>query len=744
VSLSSSSPSFSIVINTYNRARYLDDAIRGVLQLDYPDFELIVVNGPSTDRTDEVLARWEGRIKTAHCDEANLSVSRNIGIGMAAGDIVAFLDDDAVPHAQWLKRLAPHYAQERVGAVGGFTVDNTGMRWQVRKTLCDRFGNAHSVDDLFDERPLSFAGTPFYPSLLGTNSSFRRAALLAIGGFDHTFAYLLDETDVCLRMVDAHWHVVYEREALVFHQFAESHVRTATRKPRTLYPSAVSKTYFIHHHGRGESPLLQAEALTCYRAELLRANAWLADHGDISAEHRMRLDDDLARGIETGTQRAAEAIAGRKTSGDLALADPPPFLRARVEPPLRVALVSQGYPPGNDAGIARWTGLVARTLAERGIAVHVITRAAKRPSRRFEDGVWVHAILADANDPAAIELAYDLPAKDLARWISAVMREIRFLKTFGIDLVSFPIWDLEALPVLDDPSIASVMSLHTTYALARPYKPEWSLRPIFARKVIDRVVAAERRALERAPTMLANSLTVIREIEELYGFSLEGRARVIPHGTTDLVSEAGLTIDTRLAANHADAPLRILVPARFELRKGYDLALRLAESLADHPGILFEFAGDDLDEAAHERALADTGVSLGSLTNAHFLGKLGRAELERHYLAADLVLMLSRFESFGLVAIEAMSAGAPVIALCAGALPEVVEEGRSGWLLTEDADFIARADALLRELAADRGKVTRMGRSAYAAFHERFGIGAMTDGIIAFYRDAIAAQRGVS
>jgi cellulose synthase/poly-beta-1,6-N-acetylglucosamine synthase-like glycosyltransferase len=284
VSFSSSPPSFSIVINTYDRALYLDDAIRGVLQLDYPDFELIVVNGPSTDRTEEVLARWEGRIKAARCDEANLSVSRNVGIGQAAGDIVAFLDDDAVPHPQWLKRLAPHYAQERVGAIGGFTVDNTGMRWQVRKTLCDRFGNAHSVDDLFDERPLNFAGTPFYPSLLGTNSSFRREALLAIGGFDHSFAYLLDETDVCLRLVDAHWQVVYEREALVFHQFAESHVRTATRKPKTLYPSVVSKTYFIHHHGRSESALRQAEALTGYREELLRANKWLADHGDISAE----------------------------------------------------------------------------------------------------------------------------------------------------------------------------------------------------------------------------------------------------------------------------------------------------------------------------------------------------------------------------------------------------------------------------------------------------------------------------
>ncbi|MDP1153929.1 hypothetical protein, partial [Klebsiella pneumoniae] len=73
--------------------------------------------------------------------------------------------------------LSRHYANPSTGGVGGYTVDNTGVRWQVRKTVCDRFGNAYFPDDLFDERALNFPGTPLYPSLLGTNSSFRTAAL---------------------------------------------------------------------------------------------------------------------------------------------------------------------------------------------------------------------------------------------------------------------------------------------------------------------------------------------------------------------------------------------------------------------------------------------------------------------------------------------------------------------------------------------------------------------------------------
>lgn len=240
---------FSIIINTYNRAVLLDDAIQGLSELNYSDFEIIVVNGPSTDHTEDILDKWKGKVKIGKCEEPNLSMSRNIGIEMAAGDVIVFIDDDAVPHPTWLIKLAPHYLDQQVGGVGGFTIDNTGVAFQVRKTICDRFGNAYFPSDFFDERPLSFPGSPFYTSLLGTNSSFRATALREIGGFDHTFAYLLDETDICLRLVDRGYRIVYEPNALVYHQFAPSHIRSKNKIAKTLYPSAVSKSYFIRKHG---------------------------------------------------------------------------------------------------------------------------------------------------------------------------------------------------------------------------------------------------------------------------------------------------------------------------------------------------------------------------------------------------------------------------------------------------------------------------------------------------------------
>ncbi|MEO1277314.1 MAG: glycosyltransferase family 2 protein, partial [Pseudomonadota bacterium] len=370
-----SSPSFSVVVNTYNRGAHLEHTLRGLTALDYPSFEIVVVNGPSTDDTAERLEAWRNRVKLADCPEPNLSMSRNAGIAAAAGDIVAFIDDDAVPHPAWLTALARTYADPRTGGAGGFTIDHKGARWQVCKTVCDRFGNAHHVSRFFDTGPLNRPGSPLYPSLLGTNSSFRRSALLEIGGFDHAFAYLLDETDVCLRLVDAGHRIVYVPEALVFHQFAASHIRDPSRLPRTLYPSARSKAYFVERHGQAALPEEAGPALAGYEREIRQANAYLEGEGRITPAHRASLDADLGWGIEEG--RALARRCDGRAGGSLG----PRAVASPFQPVsggdgrLRLAFISRGLPPAVDAGIARWTWTMAQGLAARrrlGEQMHLV------------------------------------------------------------------------------------------------------------------------------------------------------------------------------------------------------------------------------------------------------------------------------------------------------------------------------------------------------------------------------------
>lgn len=732
-------PSFSVVINTYNRAQFLDDAIRGVMQLDYPNFELIVVNGPSTDHTNQILDSWSNKIKIRYCNSRNLSISRNIGIAAAAGDVIAFIDDDAVPHPKWLEKLAYHYKNPCIGGVGGFTVDNTGVRWQVKKTICDRFGNAYNVDDFFNEDALNFPKTPYFPSLLGTNSSFRRIALEEIGGFDNTFAYFLDETDVCLRLVDANWHIKYEPSALIFHQFAESHIRSHNRQPRSLYPSVVSKCYFISRHGMANGYDKQFQQISIYREELFRANAWLAEHGNISYNHKTSLDLDVEQGTRDGIVASQIAFSKKKNNSDLIREhDPHPFIKQEQQSSLRVVLVCQGIPPKNDAGIARWTKLVAEGLKNLGVCVHIITRSDDLPTRYYKDGIWYHAISADEDGASTISYLYDVPEHDLGRWISAVMKEIAFLKTFGLKLVSFPIWDLEALPSLDDPDILSIMSLHTTYYLARPFKPEWNTRIIYGHKVIKKVIEAEKNALLKAKFLLANSNTIIKEIEQGYGIAIKEKSYIIPHGTPDLLEDNNITLDVKLINNIKNKKLHVLVPCRFELRKGYDLALKLAKLCQNIENIHFDFIGQNINDDVFEKALEESSVDIKNLKNCSFHGQVDRKVLDDFYIKSDLVLMLSRFESFGLVAIEALSAGTPVLALKAGALPEVIKDNYSGWIIPEDKSFLPKSFEILKKLSENKEKIHQFSKNARVEYNKNYTIEHMASGILEVYRSMLA------
>lgn len=734
-----SQPLVSIVINTLNRGKVLGDTLSSLKGLAYPSFEVIVVNGPSTDNTQQIIDGWGSAIKACSCAEPNLSISRNVGIEAAAGDIVAFIDDDAAPHPDWLSELVKPYVDPRVGGVGGFTIDNTGVRYQARKTICDRFGNAHYVSPFFDERPLCFPGTPHFPSLLGTNSSFRRSVLREIGGFDHVFAYLLDETDVCLRIVDAGHAIHYAPKALVFHQFSESHIRTQRRIPKTLYPSVVSKSYFIMRHGARQSIEKAARELEAYRAELTRANKWLHDHSDITAAHRASLDQDLAWGIERGSQKGAENI-GRK-GADLDLAKEP--LPARPFPTatgLRLALVSQSFPPANEAGIARWTSMMAEGLAARGHVVHVIARAGEHASVRYEKGYWLHRILPDPARGEALMANQDLPP-NIAAWAAAVRTEVATIKSFGLDAVSFPIWDLEGVALLDDPDVGVLMSLHTTYAMARPFKPEWQARPLYDHFMVAKMIRAERELVARLPVILANSEAIVADLTESYGVAFADRAVVAPHGTADPLEERP---ERRGLREQRGGGFQVAFVGRFEPRKGIDIAAaaiaRLIEAREDATAV---FVGDTLTPAALD-AFAEAGASqLIDNPRVTFKGLVSRSELDDIYATVDAVLMPSRYESFGLVAIEAMAAGAAVVALAAGGLKEVVEHGKTGYLVAVDGKAAETCADHLIALARTPALRESMGQAARAAFESRFTVEAMVAAAEPAYRRVAKGGRGL-
>jgi glycogen synthase len=730
----------SVVINTYNRAEYLTNAMASIAAQSYRELELIVVNGPSTDNTEQRLDAIERngiRFRRAKCPNRNLSESRNVGVSEATGDVVLFIDDDAVAHRDWVGRLMATYANSSVGAAGGFTFDHTGISYQCRYTVCDKFGNARFFNTLDPESMLA-ASEFFFPSLLGTNCSFSRRALEKIGGFDEVFEYMLDETDVCARMVQDSKKIVTVSNAYVFHKYAPSATRTVERIPKSLLAPARSKAYFCFKHSmsRAQSPLdLEVIAeIERYRKDIDFSNKWFLDHKKISPAHYSRLSQELTAGISEGMRfgvgNAASKPQAPHTSKSRVSSPTRPFTNVHGLPcpdrVLKIYFVSQGYPPGDTAGIARWTQECALELSARGHEVHVIARSQTHANHvDFRDGVWVHSVI-DAFDE---ELMYTAPVSiptSVARRATAVLREIKRSEAiWGVDVVSAPIWDVEGILCRAHLKKPVITSLHTTYKLAMRFKPEWRSDLQYKVKHVDKVIAAESWLMENSSAILANSKQVIDEIDEGYDGVLgrvAARVTTVLHGIGAPVAPS--LKDQSTTANGAHArKVKILFVGRLEERKGPDLLL---SALGQIPQVLDQIevvfagsAGKDADPYRQRLVQQADGLKrkYPRLT-LKFLGYISDKELQEHYSDADVFVAPSRFESFGLVLIEAMRHGTPVIACDIGGMREIINDGVDGYLVT--VDDIAQLASRLKLLIENQAVRLKMGESSRQTYESRF------------------------
>lgn len=284
--------SVSLIVVSRHRPEALARVIAAIRQQDHCGFELIVVADPQT-----AAGVSNPRIKLVVQDEANISAARNLGLERAAGEIVAFLDDDAVPEPTWLSRLTAPFADPRVTKAGGFTRGRNGISFQWRACDVDACGADHPVE-VDPSRITLRAGTPTRaPKVQGTNCAFRRKALLEIGGFDPAFRFYLDEADVCLRLSGLTAIVPL---AQVHHGFLPSAQRRADRVPWTLHDIGASTKVFLRRHARQDvhSSVLVRLRIT-QRARLLTHMC----AGRLEPRDVRRLMQTLERGLAEGGDR---------------------------------------------------------------------------------------------------------------------------------------------------------------------------------------------------------------------------------------------------------------------------------------------------------------------------------------------------------------------------------------------------------------------------------------------------------
>src|SRR2546427_9406651 len=199
----------SVVVSTLNGAATLRDTLAGLEQLDYPDYEVIVVNDGSTDATPQIASEYHVRLITTK--NQGLSAARNVGTRAATGEIVAFIDDDAYPEIHWLRFLALAFMEGKYVGVGGPNLPPPNDGW-----IADAGAHGPGGPD-----PLRLSATVAEHNP-GCNMAFRKDALEAIGGFDPVFRTAGDDVDVCWRLRDRGGLIGYSPAAVVWHHRRKS------------------------------------------------------------------------------------------------------------------------------------------------------------------------------------------------------------------------------------------------------------------------------------------------------------------------------------------------------------------------------------------------------------------------------------------------------------------------------------------------------------------------------------------
>jgi glycosyltransferase involved in cell wall biosynthesis len=198
-------PKVSVVVCSCNGARTLRECLASLEQLNYPDYEVILVDDGSTDDTQAIAADFP-RVRNIRQENRGLSVARNVGAEAAQGEIVAYTDSDCVADPEWLFYLVDAMQRQGVKAIGGPNVPPPGDGWTAHCVAASPGGPSHVMLD--DQRA---------EHVPGCNMAYDRQTLLKLGGFDPQFRQAGDDVDICWRLLDAGIDIGYAASALVWH-----------------------------------------------------------------------------------------------------------------------------------------------------------------------------------------------------------------------------------------------------------------------------------------------------------------------------------------------------------------------------------------------------------------------------------------------------------------------------------------------------------------------------------------------
>ncbi|MCF7550318.1 glycosyltransferase family 4 protein [Pseudonocardia sp. WMMC193] len=362
---------------------------------------------------------------------------------------------------------------------------------------------------------------------------------------------------------------------------------------------------------------------------------------------------------------------------------------------MRVLLVSWEYPPVVVGGLGRHVHALARELTAAGHEVVVLCRqptgsdATTHPTvDETVDGVRV---LRAAEDPIHLEFARDLVAWTLAMGHTLVRTALTRLGSWRPDVVHAHDW-LVAHPATTLADVLGAPLVATIHATEAGRHSGWLPGPL------NRAVhSVEWTLVHRADAVITCSRAMRGEVAQLFDADPPGGVHVVHNGIDTRGWRVRRDRAAAVRARYAPGagPMLAFV-GRLEYEKGVqDLLAAMPRIRRAHPGTRLLVAGTGTQQGF----LAEEVRRLRLRRAVTFTGHLPDRDLSALLVAADAVVLPSRYEPFGIVALEAAAAGATLVASSAGGLGELVVEGETGWSFPP-GDVPALAAAVDRALSA--------------------------------------------
>jgi len=198
-------PMVSVVICAYDAERTMRDCLESLRRLDYPNFEVVIVDDGSRDRTADISMDFP-EFRLIRQPNKGLSVARNVGMQAARGEIIAYTDSDCVVDPHWLTLMVHSMVENNFDGCGGPNYAPHEGGWIEASCAASPGAPCHVL--VADDRA---------EHLAGCNMLFSKAALAKIGGFDPQFTSAGDDVDICWRLLDAGFKLGFSPAAFVWH-----------------------------------------------------------------------------------------------------------------------------------------------------------------------------------------------------------------------------------------------------------------------------------------------------------------------------------------------------------------------------------------------------------------------------------------------------------------------------------------------------------------------------------------------